>query len=307
MSQENFELNYYWSSGAVNQLTEGELSFDVPGTYRVFVYASAVNNPECFEEKEIVITIYERPQLYIEGGTICRDVTTGEVNSSFYLISGLDDSEFRVHWYLNDELIFTGSEYEATEAGEYYVEVEKLNPEIGSDCNYLPTTVTVEDSGRPLVKVNVTQPFEDVANISVEILKGYGDYQYSLDGGGFQESNKFYDVASGPHQIQVKSEYGDCGTEAVEIDIVKYPRFFTPNEDGFNDTWNIYDLKFDKNAKVSIYDRFGKLLTVISPSGKGWAGIYNSKNMPSNDYWFLVDYVYEGQKRQFKSHFTLKR
>jgi gliding motility-associated-like protein len=89
--------------------------------------------------------------------------------------------------------------------------------------------------------------------------------------------------------------------------VVKYPRFFTPNQDGFNDTWNIFDLKFDRNAKVTIFDRFGKILTTLSTSGKGWAGVYNSKNMPSNDYWFLVDYVYEGQKRQFKSHFTLKR
>ncbi|MEO2060808.1 MAG: choice-of-anchor L domain-containing protein [Mesonia sp.] len=307
MSQENFELNYYWSSGAVNQLTEGELSFDVAGTYRVFVYASAVNNPDCFREKEIEITIYERPQLYIEGGVICRDVTTGEVNSAFYLISGLDPSEFTVSWYLDNQLLHTGSEYEATEAGEYYVEVEKVNPEMGADCNYLPTTVMVKDSGKPVVRVKVTEPFEDIANVTVEILQGYGDYQYSLDGGSFQNDNEFYNVPSGPHQISVRGEYGDCGTEIVQVDIVKYPRFFTPNEDGFNDTWNIYDLKFDKNAKVSIYDRFGKLLTVISPSGKGWEGIYNNKNMPSNDYWFLVDYVYEGQKRQFKSHFTLKR
>ncbi|WP_292245223.1 T9SS type B sorting domain-containing protein [Mesonia sp.] len=307
ISNSNFNVNYYWQSGGQGQIQESDYVFDNPGVYSVYVYAYSNNDENCFKEKEIEITVYERPQLYIEGGAICRDVETGEVESSYYLISGLDASEFKVYWYLNNENVHIGPEYEAVEAGEYYVEVEKINPEIGADCNYLPTTVTVLESGRPEIKVNVTEPFEDIANINVEVVNGYGEYLYSLDGSPFQESNIFQNVASGPHEVSVKGEYGDCGSTVLEVDVIKYPRFFTPNQDGINDTWNIFDLRFDSNAQVTIYDRFGKLLTTISPAGKGWEGIYHNKNMPSNDYWFLVDYVYEGEKRQFKSHFTLKR
>ena len=303
----DFNVSYYWQSGGQDEIDEDDYTFDSPGVYNVFVYAYSNSNEDCIKEKEVEITIYERPQLYIEGGTICRDVKTGEVESSYYLISGLDPSEFKVYWYLNDVNIHIGSEYEAFEAGEYYVEVEKINPEIGADCNYLPTKVTVLESGRPDVKVKITEPFEDIANINIEVINGYGDYLYSLDGSPYQENNIFQNVASGPHEISVRGEYGDCGSTTLEVDVIKYPRFFTPNQDGVNDTWNIFDLRFDNNAKVTIYDRFGKLLTTISPSGKGWEGIYHNKNMPSNDYWFMVDYVYEGEKRQFKSHFTLKR
>ena len=96
-------------------------------------------------------------------------------------------------------------------------------------------------------------------------------------------------------------------TKRCPITQCAFPHLISPKTMKFDfKNWS-QTHKFDKNAKVSIYDRFGKLLTVISPSGKGWEGIYNNKNMPSNDYWFLVDYIYEGQKRQFKSHFTLKR
>ncbi len=307
-SQEGYNLNYYWEEGAQNLLSKEELTFNNPGNYTVYIYAESKENPDCYVEKPIDITIYERPQLYIEGGTLCRDASTGEVISPFYLISGLDPSEFNVNWYVNDQLIHTGSEYEAVEPGEYYVEVEKINPEIGSDCNYLPTRVTVLESAKPLVKAEVTEPFEDVANITVQIIKGYGKYEYQLDGGQFQEDHEFYDVKSGPHKIVVRGLDGkSCGVTTLEVDVVKYPKFFTPNQDGINDTWNIHDLELDRNATVSIYNRFGKLITKLKTSGKGWDGVYNSKNLPSSDYWFVVDYTHKGEERKFKSHFTLKR
>lgn len=304
---EGYHIGYYWQTGGKNPISDEELNFQDPGIYTVYIYAEAIENPACYVEKSIEITIYEKPQLYIEGGTICRDANTGEVLSSFYLISGLDPSEFKVRWFLDEQLVYTGSEYEAVNAGEYYVEVEKLHPEIGSDCNYLPTTVTVTESAKPVIEAKVTEPFEDVANISVHVLKGYGPYQYQIDGGAFQAGNEFYNVSSGPHKIVAKGLTGGCGNTVIEVDVIKHPKFFTPNQDGYNDTWNIFDLDFDKNAKVFIYDRFGKLITIIRPSGKGWDGSYHSKNMPSSDYWFVVDYTHNGQKRKYKSHFTLKK
>lgn len=307
-SQEGYNLNYYWKAGAQNLLTHEDLTFNLPGIYTVYIYAESKENPDCYVEKAIDITIYERPQLYVEGGTICRDALTGEVISPFYLISGLDPVDFEVKWYLNNQLMHKGPEYEAVESGEYYVEVEKVNPEIGSDCNYSSTTVTVLESAKPIAKAKVTEPFKDDAHIVVEIVKGYGEYEYQLDGGEFKSDREFYDVKSGPHQIVIRGIDGKgCGVTVLEVDVIKYPKFFTPNQDGINDTWNIHDLELDRNATVSIYNRYGKLITRLKTSGKGWDGVYNSKNLPSTDYWFVVDYTYKGEERKFKSHFTLKR
>ncbi|MEI2419144.1 T9SS type B sorting domain-containing protein, partial [Arthrospira platensis SPKY2] len=60
-------------------------------------------------------------------------------------------------------------------------------------------------------------------------------------------------------------------------------------------------------AKIYIFDRFGKLLKQISSTSDGWDGTFNGQLMPSSDYWFSVEYIYNGQPRQFKSNFTLKR
>ncbi|MEZ4977534.1 MAG: T9SS type B sorting domain-containing protein, partial [Flavobacteriaceae bacterium] len=58
-------------------------------------------------------------------------------------------------------------------------------------------------------------------------------------------------------------------------------------------------------------DRYGKLLKQLSPSGTGWDGSLNGEPLPSSDYWFTVEYAEPGDtsgaRKQFKSHFTLKR
>ncbi|NGZ90843.1 T9SS type B sorting domain-containing protein, partial [Psychroflexus maritimus] len=93
------------------------------------------------------------------------------------------------------------------------------------------------------------------------------------------------------------------------VSLIDYPKFFTPNEDGFNDSWNIIGLANQSNAKIYIFDRYGKLLKQLSPSSEGWDGTYNGKPMPSNDYWFKVEYTdpRTGNRKTFKSNFTLKR
>ncbi|MFD2434662.1 T9SS type B sorting domain-containing protein [Mesonia maritima] len=68
-------------------------------------------------------------------------------------------------------------------------------------------------------------------------------------------------------------------------------------------------LRSDRSAVIHIFDRYGKLLKSIKPSQAGWDGTYHGKQMPANDYWFLVEYKdrNNGQPREFRSHFTLKR
>jgi gliding motility-associated-like protein len=60
-------------------------------------------------------------------------------------------------------------------------------------------------------------------------------------------------------------------------------------------------------AKIYIFDRSGKLLKQLSPTTEGWDGTYNGRLMPSDDYWFTVDYQEGVNTKQFKAHFAMKR
>ena len=87
----------------------------------------------------------------------------------------------------------------------------------------------------------------------------------------------------------------------------RFFKFFTPNGDGFNDTWNIKDLKNQTNSVIYIYDRYGKIMKQIQPNGSGWDGTLSGQPVPSDDYWFTITYKEDNVEKEFKSHFAMKR
>lgn len=98
-----------------------------------------------------------------------------------------------------------------------------------------------------------------------------------------------------------------CGQISTTIHIVDFPKYFTPNGDGFNDTWNIKGTEILENIQIRIFNRYGKFLKEISPNGEGWDGTFNGQLMPANDYWFTLRYTKNNITREYKDHFSLKR
>ena len=153
--------------------------------------------------------------------------------------------------------------------------------------------------------------FSDDNSLTVIVNGGSGSFLYQLDDGPLQISNVFHQLAVGNHIVTVTDDV-NCTLLIKKITIMGYPKFFTPNEDGYHDYWNIYYFDNFPEAKINIYDRYGKFIKQIDPLGIGWDGNYNGEKLPSTDYWFTVDYKeinINGQIeiRTFKSHFSLKR
>jgi gliding motility-associated-like protein len=130
-----------------------------------------------------------------------------------------------------------------------------------------------------------------------------GPYEYSLDGIKYQVSNVFAGLSIGNYTAYIRDTVS-CDFSIFDLSILDYPRFFTPNEDGFNDTWKIENLTLFPEAIVSIFDRYGKLLAQINTLKNAWDGKYNDLKMPSDDYWFSINF---GGGKIIKGHFTLKR
>lgn len=305
----NFNVNYYTQTGGIGIINPSSYTFNTPGTYDIYVYATSIENINCNDEEHFQVTIYPLLDLIIPGGIICVDANDPSITISPLLLnSGLSPADFTVEWYLNGNLMGTGPTYLATTAGTYNVVTIKVLAENPPDCNYNPTTVLVEQSSSAIASVSISEPFENVAVITVNIDNGFGNYIYQLDNGAFQTSNQFYNVSSGEHVITVRDIFGYCGDFILTATVIKYPKYFTPNGDGSNETWNIFDLAIDHpESIISIFDRYGKLIKQISPNGIGWDGTYNGKKLPSTDYWFNVNYIYEGQEKIFRAHFSLIR
>ena len=175
-----------------------------------------------------------------------------------------------------------------------------------------PTTMTIVVNPINTLTVSATILSEDFdANqiISVTVTGGSGTYEYQLDGGVWQSSAVFENVLGcNEHTVAVRDALGCSTIPEEKVMIMAYPKFFTPNGDGFNDSWNIECLRKDSSAVIRIFDRFGKLLIQFKPSQSAWSGAFNGAQLTGTDYWFTADYLNSvGVKTQFKAHFSLKR
>ncbi len=98
------------------------------------------------------------------------------------------------------------------------------------------------------------------------------------------------------------STAGDCNL-TIDDSSLSYPKYFTPNGDGFNDTWNIKFSDLETNLTIKIFDRYGKLIKELIQNGS-WNGTMNGHQLPSDDYWFIAT---KTDGNEYKGHFSLKR
>ena len=144
---------------------------------------------------------------------------------------------------------------------------------------------------------------------------GIGDYQYALineDGiqTTYQDIPLFENLAGGFYTIVVEDKNGCRPNATLEVSVIEYPKFFTPNNDGINDTWAIKGANstFYPTAQINIFNRFGKVVAQIEVDTPGWTGTYGGKTLPSDDYWFSIVLVdRNGNARERKGNFSLLR
>ena len=195
---ENTTIEYYNSPNRVELIDPSEYTISEIGTKDIYVYAYPTGNANCFTEDQFQITVNPLLNLVINGGVICVDQDTGLTTNPFLLESKLEESKFTVHWYLNNELVGTGPNHNATKAGDYRVETVKLTVDNGVDCNYAPTIVVVEASIPKFEIRFLTEDFVGVYAIEVHTIEqGLGEYLYAIDSDPFQSSNQFENVIPG--------------------------------------------------------------------------------------------------------------
>lgn len=296
-----FSVTYYESLENATTATNPVLS-----STKNVVYARVSNSlaPNCYDITPITIIVNKLPEPTPIDGIICIDSETGTLLNAYTINSGLNSALYTFLW-TNEagNTLGTSSIYQAILPGLYTLVVTSK----ATGCISEPVTITVSPSEPAIVAYEVSQDFTDSQSITVTATGQGNNFEYQLDNGPFQDSNVFEDVTSGIHTITVRDKYG-CGSTTIQALVVNYPKYFTPNNDGFNDTWNIKDLSDQPSANIVIYDRFGKMLTQIRPSNSGWDGTYNGYLMPSDDYWFSVTYMDENKVNQeFRAHFAMKR
>jgi gliding motility-associated-like protein len=69
--------------------------------------------------------------------------------------------------------------------------------------------------------------------------------------------------------------------------------------------WEIKGLINYPEAQVSIFDRYGKLITNLNATNRSWDGTFNRSFLPAADYWYVLKI--DNTSVVKKGHFSLKR
>ncbi len=310
-TQAGMEIRYTYRELDGNTVTQAALpnSF-ITASQTIMVEVFNPINPACRATTTFNFVVNPLPRFSInENETVCRQGPLSSVT--------LDPIEFNSTevftyiWELDGRVISNESTLTVSSPGVYTITLIKQD---GTSCarsrevivtaSELPT-ITLDD-----ILIEDLQERNRVSIINPENL-GLGNYQFSLVSNdpnrsfSFQNNPVFNNVDAGFYNLIIDDLEG-CGQVSVPIAVIGYPRFFTPNNDGFNDLWSIKGIDaFNQAASdIFIFDRYGKLLKQLSPQEPGWDGTFNNNPLPSSDYWFKVT-LEDG--RVFSGNFTLKR
>ena len=254
------------------------------------IYARVIAANNCWRVAELKLTLISSP---------FNNMKTEYILCENKRVKIIADPGFSTYQWSTGQTVQAIDIYEP---GSYSVTVTEWH---GAVICETTTNYNVKLSNPATVSNIVTTDWTDNENTITVSLSGssIGDYEYSLDGVHFQNSNTFTNLLSGQYTVYVNDKNG-CGLTSEDVFLLTYPKFFTPNGDGFNDTWSIKFSNHEAGLDVKIFDRYGKFLKQLVYDGPGWDGTYNRHDEPSNDYWFLVT---RADGREFRGHFTLKR
>ena len=250
------------------------------------IFAKITNGADCFGISRISLEVN-------------RNLPANFADTTLYLcpLQTLDLAVDPVFNSYNWSTGATNASIAITEANTYTLTV--------SDANGCEATKNfyVIASGEPSITAIQVDHFQNNGGTVQVTVAGNGIYQYSLNGTNFQLSPVFTDVAPNEYTLTVEDTRG-CGKDTETIYVLDYPRFFTPNGDGFNDRWRIANLNLVYKAQLRIFDRFGKLLQEFNELSEGWDGLFLGQPLPADDYWFSIQF---DSFKTISGHFCLKR
>ncbi len=281
---------------------------EIPFNQTIWVRVESSTNGGCFGIAPVLqLTVNPSPEFELDDTAILC-LNNIPLNISTYNPSAVYTYEWTDE---NGVVISQQPSADIVQGGIYNVVATSL-----LRCQSSVKQVVVTESNIASITSDDVQINENSSNNSITVITenenlGIGDYEFALDdiNGIYQDNPTFTDVLPGEHIVYVRDK-NDCGTEQVTIYVLGFPKFFTPNNDGQNDTWRVLGVNsaIFTESSISIYDRYGKVMTSFEAIQGGWDGSYIDHLAPSSDYWYKAQLVdINGDTRIYNGHFSLIR
>ncbi len=115
------------------------------------------------------------------------------------------------------------------------------------------------------------------------------------------------------YTLRVQNAQGCFAEDAMVVTVIPYcikvKNAFSPNGDGINDKWQVYDdYACLKNVTVHLFNRYGNKVYESRDYRNSWDGTYKGKPIPDGTYYAVIDFtLINGRQYTVKSDVTIIR
>jgi gliding motility-associated-like protein len=155
-----------------------------------------------------------------------------------------------------------------------------------------------------------TTPFScNAGTAKINVSGGITPYNFNWSNGfygDFQEN-----MTPGLYNVTIVQANGKDTTVSLLIEeqkcLVSFDQTFSPNGDGINDTWNVFNWKYFPNFKLCIYNRWGQLVHKQEKEFFPWDGKHLGVDLPIGAYYYIFYYSEDDSKDFEKGSIILMR
>ncbi|MXN92185.1 T9SS type B sorting domain-containing protein [Flavobacterium sp. Sd200] len=281
-------VRWYTTATGGTSIGSGAIFNAPPVTVDTVFYAEAISSTGCISavREAVMVHHFDKPHVvpdteieFCENKSATLDATTADI----------------VSYQWNAPLAQTTATVEVTTAGTYSVLLTNT-----AGCS-ITRSYVVTELASPDIKEVVIE--DDKATVLMQD-NNVANYTYSLDRSIYQHSNVFNNLSPGVYTAYAKSVIG-CGEDKKTFYINLIPKMFSPNGDLVNDYFTLADMSKLPQATVTIFDRYGRLITKLDRRNLSWDGTFNGNPLPATDYWYIIKV--DDATPEIKGHFSLMR
>tara|TARA_R110001592_G_scaffold102362_5_gene289097 strand:+ start:729 stop:1568 length:840 start_codon:yes stop_codon:yes gene_type:complete len=246
-------------------------------------------------------------------GDICKNTT---VNFTAQPTNGGVNPQY--YWLLNGDTISTNNSF-STSTNQSHIELIMFSsdgcPQDSAYASYYTSNITIQADYFVPEPIECNQPTNDAQILDVS--GGTAPYTYFLQTSeeNLPQSEFYTDLPVSSYPLVITDSEGCTDTSWInlttkECNPIIPLQIFTPNDDGYTDTWKIKNIEDYPKNKVYIFDRWGQ--RVYYKEGydnlDGWDAKYIGSNLAVSTFYYVIELEFETQDKQvFKGPVSILR
>lgn len=246
-------------------------------------------------------------------GDLCKNTT---VNLTAQPTNGGPNPQY--FWLINGDTLSTSSSF-STSASFVNVELIMISssgcPQDSAYSKHLINNVQLQADYFVPEPIECNQPTNDLQINNIN--GGTPPYSYYLQTseGNLAQSNFYSDLPVSSYPLIITDSEGCTDTSWVslttkECNPIKPSQIFTPNGDGYNDSWFILNINDYPKNKVYVFDRWGQRVYYKEgyDNNDGWDARYIGGNLAVSTFYYVIELEFEKQDKQvFKGPVSILR